>query len=68
MDYIENQCVKEPVKESCQYELYENQDIGYADIQVQTGSAAEVSFITMIAVATIMTPLTAQAETFHYLG
>ena len=42
VDYIENQCVKAEAEDSCQYEVYENQDIGYADISVQTNSAAEV--------------------------
>ena len=27
---------------SCKYEVYEGQDIGYADIKVQAGSAKEV--------------------------
>ena len=27
---------------SCKYEVYEGQDIGYADIQVQANSAKEV--------------------------
>ena len=42
IDYIENQCVVEEVDTSCKYEVYEGQDIGYADIQVQAGSAKEV--------------------------
>ena len=42
VDYIENQCVKAEVEDSCKYEVYENQDIGYADISVQSNSAAEV--------------------------
>ena len=43
IDYIENQCVVEEVDTSCKYEVYEGQDIGYADIQVQASSAKEVS-------------------------
>ena len=44
IDYIENQCVVEEVDTSCKYEVYEGQDIGYADIQVQApGGAKEVS-------------------------
>ena len=42
IDYIENQCVVEEVDTSCKYEVYEGQDIGYADIQVQANSAKEV--------------------------
>ena len=42
IDYIENQCVVEEVDTSCKYEVYEGQDIGYADIQVQASSAKEV--------------------------
>ena len=42
IDYIENQCVVEEVDTSCKYEVYEGQDIGYADIKVQAGSAKEV--------------------------
>ena len=42
IDYIENQCVVEEVDTSCKYEVYEGQDIGYEDIQVQAGSAKEV--------------------------
>ena len=45
IDYIENQCVKEePRTDSCQYESYEDQDIGFADIQIQTTSATEVRY------------------------
>ena len=32
----------EEVDTSCKYEVYEGQDIGYADIKVQAGSAKEV--------------------------
>ena len=41
IDYIENQCVVEEVDTSCKYEVYEGQDIGYADIQVQASSAKD---------------------------
>jgi len=41
IDYIENQCVVEEVDTGCKYEVYEGQDIGYADIKVQAGSAKE---------------------------
>ena len=43
IDYIENQCVREETDSGCKYEVYEGQDIGYADIQVQAGSAKEVA-------------------------
>ena len=45
IDYIENQCVREePRSESCNYESYEDQDIGYPDIKIQAASATEVSY------------------------
>ena len=44
IDYIENQCVREePRSDSCNYESYEDQDIGYPDIQIQAATATEVS-------------------------
>ena len=43
IDYIENQCVREEADfESCKYESYEDQDIGYSDIKLRAGSAEEV--------------------------
>ena len=42
VDYLENQCIRERLPETCQYELYENQDIGYADIQLSARTAKEV--------------------------
>ena len=38
MDYLENQCAKE----RRQYDEYEGQDIGYADIQVTARNSKEV--------------------------
>ena len=49
-DYIENQCVATAAAEagpSCQYERYEDQDIGYADIQVAAASAEEVNICSL---------------------
>ena len=80
--YIKWRIFQEPIDESCKYELYESQDIGYADIQLQTESAEEVNIFSLLleslnpelqqiiflwVMSVVMTPLTAQAETFHYL-
>ena len=43
VDYLENQCIRERLPESCQYEKYENQDIGYADLHLSARSSEEVS-------------------------
>ena len=42
VDYLENQCARERRPSSCQYDEFESQDIGYADIQVMTRNAEEV--------------------------
>ena len=43
IDYLENQCVSQlPRSENCNYESYEDQDIGYPDIKIQAASATEV--------------------------
>ena len=42
VDYLENQCIKERLPESCQFELNEDQDIGFADIQLSARTAEEV--------------------------
>jgi len=41
VDYLENQCIRERLPESCQYEKYEDQDIGYADIQLSARNSKE---------------------------
>ena len=46
--YIKWRIFQEPIDESCKYELYESQDIGYADIQLQTESAEEVNIFRVI--------------------
>ena len=44
VDYLENQCAKEPEQrsQSCDYLEYENQDLGYADLQLSTPTKDEV--------------------------
>ena len=43
MDYIENQCAKTKESErTCDYVEYENTDLGFADLQVNTESKEEV--------------------------
>eukprot|EP00090_Calanus_glacialis_P030486 TRINITY_DN4919_c0_g1_i1.p1 TRINITY_DN4919_c0_g1~~TRINITY_DN4919_c0_g1_i1.p1 ORF type:complete len:724 (-),score=176.09 TRINITY_DN4919_c0_g1_i1:269-2440(-) len=41
VDYLENQCARERRPSSCQYDEFESQDIGYADIQVTARNAEE---------------------------
>ena len=43
VDYLENQCHREKLSSSCQPELYEDQDLGYADIDISVNNAIEVS-------------------------
>ena len=43
VDYLENQCVRERMQETCRPDLYENQDFGYADIELSVNNAEEVS-------------------------
>ena len=46
VDYIENQCVREDQRrESCDYESYQDQDIGYPDIKIQAATATEVRIL-----------------------
>ena len=45
VDYLENQCVKERLPDSCQFELHDNQDIGFADIQLSARNAEEVRLL-----------------------
>jgi hypothetical protein len=43
VDYLENQCAKSPdASKSCDYLEYEDQDIGFADLQLSTPTKAEV--------------------------
>ena len=46
VDYMENQCANPPIGQaSCEYQEYENQDIGFADLQVPAIDKDEVRFI-----------------------
>ena len=47
VDYLENQCVRERLPETCRPDLYENQDFGYADIDISANNAEEVSLETV---------------------
>jgi hypothetical protein len=41
---MENQCVESPIREgACEYSEYENQDIGYADLQIPAKTKEEVN-------------------------
>ena len=43
VDYMENQCVESPIRAgACDYSEYENQDIGYADLQIPAKTKEEV--------------------------
>ena len=42
VDYLENQCAKERRPAGCKYDEFENQDIGYADIQISSRNANDV--------------------------
>ena len=45
VDYMENQCVESPIREgACDYSEYENQDIGYADLQIPAKTKEEVRY------------------------
>jgi hypothetical protein len=40
---MENQCVESPIRAgACDYSEYENQDIGYADLQIPAKTKEEV--------------------------
>lgn len=47
VDYLENQCVRERLPPTCRPDLYENQDFGYADIDISVNSAEEVKVSTV---------------------
>ena len=38
VDYLENQCAREKRPGNCEYDEYEGQDLGFADIQMTTRS------------------------------
>ena len=43
VDYLENQCAENPIGQaSCDYQEYENQDIGFPDLQVTVANKEEV--------------------------
>ena len=43
VDYMENQCAESPIGQAtCDYQEYENQDIGFPDLQVTTADKDEV--------------------------
>ena len=43
VDYLENQCAENPVGQAnCDYQEYENQDIGFPDLQVTVVNKDEV--------------------------
>jgi len=43
VDYMENQCVESPTRNgACDYQEYEDQDIGYADLQIPSKTKEEV--------------------------
>ena len=43
VDYLENQCAENPIGQAtCDYQEYENQDIGFPDLQVTVANQAEV--------------------------
>ena len=45
VDYMENQCVESPIRKgACDYSEYENQDIGYADLQIPAKTKDEVKW------------------------
>ena len=44
VDYLENQCAENPIGQAtCDYQEYENQDIGFPDLQITVANQAEVS-------------------------
>ena len=46
VDYMENQCVESPIRQgACEYSEYENQDIGYADLQIPAKTKEEVNIL-----------------------
>ena len=46
VDYLENQCAENPIGQaSCDYQEYENQDIGFPDLQVTVANKEEVWYI-----------------------
>ena len=48
VDYLENQCAEPPVGQAtCDYQEYENQDIGFSDLQVTTADKDEVGLCLM---------------------
>ena len=45
VDYLENQCAENPIGQAtCDYQEYENQDIGFPDLQVTVANQAEVGW------------------------
>ena len=43
VDYLENQCAENPIGQAtCDYQEYENQDIGFPDLQVTVVNKDEV--------------------------
>ena len=43
VDYLENQCAENPIGQAtCDYQEYENQDIGFPDLQITVANQAEV--------------------------
>ena len=54
VDYLENQCAENPIGQAtCDYQEYENQDIGFPDLQVTVANQAEVGW----AVSTIFSKI-----------
>ena len=46
VDYLENQCAENPIGQAtCDYQEYENQDIGFPDLQVTVANKDEVKYI-----------------------
>ena len=44
VDYLENQCAENPIGQAtCDYQEYENQDIGFPDLQITVANQAEVT-------------------------
>ncbi len=65
MDYLENQCAKSPeAAKRCDYLEYENQDIGYADLQLSTPTKEEVR--TLIKLIDLTFTLRLAAETISH--
>ena len=42
VDYLENQCIKDRLPDSCQYELHDDQDLGFADLQLSAQTSEQV--------------------------